>query len=60
MTQNIKQYATDMILKYPTLKDMIIDLYELCMTEIEEGESVENEFSLFQRDVEELIEGMVK
>ena len=57
---NIKQYATDMILKYPTLKDMIIDLYELCMTEIEEGGSVENEFSLFQRDVEELIEGMVK
>ena len=56
----IKQYATDMILKYPTLKDMIIDLYELCMTEIEEGGSVENEFSLFQRDVEELIEEMVK
>jgi len=57
---NIKQYATDMILKYPTLKDIIIDLYELCMTEIEEGGSVENEFSLFQRDVEELIEEMVK
>ena len=57
---NIKQYATDMILKYPTLKDMIIDLYELCMTEIEEGGSVENEFSLFQRDVDELIEGMIK
>jgi hypothetical protein len=57
---NIKQYATDMILKYPTLKDMIIDLYELCMTEIEEGGSVENEFSLFQRDVDELIEEMVK
>jgi hypothetical protein len=49
-----------MILKYPTLKDMIIDLYDLCMTEIEEGGSVENEFSLFQRDVEELIEEMVK
>ena len=57
---NIKQYTTDMILKYPTLKDMIIDLYELCMTEIEEGGSVENEFSLFQRDVDELIEEMVK
>ena len=57
---NIKQYATDMILKYPTLKDMIIDLYELCMTEIEEGGSMENEFSLFQRDVDELIEEMVK
>jgi hypothetical protein len=57
---NIKQYATDMILKYPTLKDMIIDLYELCMTEIEEGGSVENEFSLFQRDVDELIEGILK
>jgi hypothetical protein len=57
---NIKQYATDMILKYPTLREMIIDLYELCMTEIEEGGSVENEFSLFQRDVEELIEEMVK
>lgn len=57
---NIKEYATNMILKYPTLKDMIIDLYELCMTEIEEGGSVENEFSLFQRDVDELIEEMVK
>jgi hypothetical protein len=57
---NIKQYATDMILKYPTLKDLIIDLYELCMTEIEEGGSVENEFSLFQRDVDELIEGILK
>jgi len=60
MTQNIKQYATDMILKYPTLKDMIIDLYELCMTEIEEGGSVENEFSLFQRDVDDLVEEMIK
>ena len=49
-----------MILKYPTLKEMIIDLYELCMCEIEEGGSVENEFSLFQRDVDELIEGMIK
>jgi hypothetical protein len=57
---NIKQYATDMILKYPTLKDMIIDLYELCMTEIEEGGSEQNEFNLFQRDVEELIEEMLK
>jgi hypothetical protein len=49
-----------MILKYPTLKDMIIDLYSLCMSEIEEGGSEQNEFSLFQRDVEELIEEMVK
>jgi hypothetical protein len=57
---NIKEYATNMILKYPTLKDMIIDLYELCMTEIEEGGSVENEFSLFQRDVNDLIEGILK
>ena len=32
--QDIKKYATDMILKYPTLKDMIIDLYKLCMAEI--------------------------
>lgn len=60
MTQDIKKYATDMILKYPTLKDMIIDLYSLCMSEIEEGGSEQNEFSLFQRDVEELIEEMVK
>jgi hypothetical protein len=60
MTQNIKEYATDMIIKYPTLKEMIIDLYELCMCEIEEGGSVENEFSLFQRDVDELIEGIIK
>lgn len=60
MTQDIKKYATDMILKYPTLKDMIIDLYQLCMAEIEEGGSVENEFSLFQRDVDDLIEEMLK
>jgi hypothetical protein len=60
MTQDIKKYATDMILKYPTLKDMIIDLYSLCMTEIEEGGSEQNEFNLFQRDVEELIEEMIK
>lgn len=60
MTQDIKKYATDMILKYPTLKDMIIDLYSLCMSEIEEGGSEQNEFNLFQRDVEELIEEMLK
>ena len=60
MAQDIKKYATDMILKYPTLKDMIIDLYQLCMTEIEEGGSEQHEFDLFQRDVDELIEEMVK
>ncbi len=59
MAQDIKKYATDMILKYPTLKDMIIDLYQLCMTEIEEGGSEHHEFDLFQRDVDELIEEMI-
>lgn len=44
------------ISEHPSLKDQITDLFELAMGEIEDGESPDNELSLFLNSVDELIE----
>lgn len=41
--------------KYPELKTEILDIYTLCLDEIEEGGSVQHEISLGMTDLEELV-----
>lgn len=44
--------------KYPELKEEILDIYALCLDEIEEGGSIQHEISLGMTDLEELINNL--
>lgn len=52
---NLKSYVRESIKKYPQHEEEIKSTYFLCLDEIEEGGSVENEISLCYRDIDELI-----
>ena len=54
-TRDLKNYVRDMIVKHPELKEQMLEFLELCMGEIEEGESPSNEMHLCVRDIEQLI-----
>jgi hypothetical protein len=54
-TRDLKNYVRDMIVKHPELKEQMLEFLELCMNEIEEGESPSNEMHLCVRDIEQLI-----
>jgi len=51
----LKRYAFDQIKAYPMLRDAIIDLLELCQSEIADEGSVEHEVELCARDIEQLV-----
>lgn len=53
--ENLKKFVKETIAKYPNLKSEIIDLYELCIEEIEERGSVENEVSICRSSIQDLI-----
>lgn len=54
--KRLEEYYKKMINQYPHLKGDIDDYYQLALDEIESGESPDNEFSLFQNEVQNLIE----
>lgn len=53
----LKRYVDEQIWLYPEYKDEIMELYQLCLDEIEQGGSVENECNLCQSSIIELIHG---
>lgn len=53
--KDLNIFAREMAGKYPNLKEEIYDLVQLCMDEIEEGGSLNNELSLCYNDILELI-----
>lgn len=55
--ERLKKYVDEQIWLYPEYKSEIMELYQLCLDEIEEGGSVENECSLCQSSIIELIHG---
>lgn len=50
------QFVTEKVKSYPKLKDEIMDLYSLCLSEIEEGAAEYHEVGMCLNDIEELIE----
>jgi hypothetical protein len=50
------QFISEKVKSHPKLKDEIIDLYLLCLSEIEEGAAEYHEVGMCLNDVEELIE----
>ena len=54
----LKEHAKGIIANHPELKDEVIDLFELAMTEIEEGGSESHECQLAINDMDELVNEM--
>jgi len=53
--EDFQKTCSGYINKYPELKQEILDIYNLCLEEIEEGGSVNHEVSLGMTDLKELI-----
>lgn len=54
--KQLRDYARTCIANRPELRGEIIDLYQLCLDEIEEGGSEQHEISLCYSDIEQLME----
>lgn len=52
----LKEWTNIQSIKHPQYKEEILDFYELCINEIEEGESIDNEIHLCINSIEQLIE----
>jgi hypothetical protein len=52
----LNKYIKEKKEKYPSLKNDIMDLYYLCLSEIEEGGSEQSEVDSCISDIEDLIE----
>ena len=54
--QDLKKYCREVIFKHPEHEEEIVELYLLCVSEIEEGGSPSHEIELCMSDVNDLIE----
>lgn len=54
--QNLRPFIKEKVQQYPSLKEEIIDLYQLCLDEISEGGSEMNEVELCISEINNLIE----
>jgi hypothetical protein len=53
--ENLKQYAEGISRSHPRIDDEVRDLYFLAASEVESGESENNECELAIRDIKQLI-----
>ena len=53
--EQLLQYIEEQIVAHPELKPEILDFYQLCLDEIEEGGSPNHERELCHNSIEELI-----
>ena len=53
--KELKKYVVEMINKYPGLREEIVDFYQLCQDEIEQGESTDHEIQLCYSSINDLI-----
>ena len=58
MVQELIKFALGVIEKHPEHKREIIDLLNLCVTEIQDGGSREHECQLCRNEIEELVKGL--
>jgi hypothetical protein len=56
--KQLKEHAQGIIQNHPILKDEVVELFELAMSEIEEGGSESHECQLAINDMDELVNEM--
>lgn len=54
--QYLRTFIKEKIEQYPNLKDKMMDLYELCLQEISDGDSISHQVDLCIFDIKEMIE----
>jgi hypothetical protein len=54
--EQLKEWINIQITKHPKHKQEILEFYDLCIVEIEEGESPDNEIYLCRDSIEQLLE----
>lgn len=54
--EQLRAYVTAKIKEHPDLKSEIMDFYQLCLDEIESGESEDHEIQLCYQSIDELFE----
>lgn len=54
--EQLKEWIKVQITKHPEHKEEMLDFYSLCIDEISEGGSLDNEISLCRNSIEELLE----
>ena len=52
----LRTFIREQIAQYPDLKSQMVGLYELCLQEIEDGDSESHQVNLCIFDIKELIE----
>ena len=58
--QDLRTFIKEKIQEYPDLKSQMIGLYELCLQEIEDGDSESHQVNLTIFDINELIEEYIE
>lgn len=53
--EEVRNYCMDMINKYPQFEEEIHEYYQLFLDEVEDGESVNNEFTHLKSSINDLI-----
>ena len=54
--EEFRKLINKKVTEHPELKEEILDLYQLCLDEVEEGSSRENEIQLCLSSIDDLIE----
>lgn len=54
--EELRKYCKEVIIDYPKIESDIVELFTLCVSEIEEGGSESHEVELCIGDIEQLIE----
>ena len=54
--KELKEFIKDFIIKYPENKDEALGFYQLCLDVIEQGGSPDNEISLCEESINQLLE----
>lgn len=54
--KKLKEFIKDFIIKHPEHKGEALDLFQLCLDEIEQGGSPDNEISLCEESINQLLE----
>jgi hypothetical protein len=53
--KELREFVIETMKAYPQHKSEIMDLYQLCLDEIEEGGSPQHEINLCRNEIEELV-----
>ncbi len=55
--EQLKEYVKEQIEKYPQFKEKIQDSFQLCLDEIEAGESATHEVELCINHIDQIVNG---